>query len=121
MARILIVDDEYAVVNFLSRAIMGAGHTLDSAKNGQHGLERAKAERPDLIIMDLSMPKLNGWDATRKLKADPDTAGIPIIALTSAVTSTDRDEAYSAGCDAFETKPVDLSRLLGRITELTSR
>ncbi|MSO97201.1 MAG: response regulator [Rhodospirillaceae bacterium] len=118
MARILIVEDEKSVAAFLQRALKDAGHTVAVAKDGKDGVAQAKASPPQLVIMDLSMPKLNGWDATRQLKADATAASIPVLALTSAMTATDRDEAYQAGCDAFETKPVDLPRLLARIAEL---
>ena len=119
MAEILIVEDEKSVVAFLTRALTDAGYTVSAAKNGSEGVARARLTRPQLILMDMSMPKLNGWEATRQLKADPATSAIPVLALTSAMTAADKDEAYEAGCDGFETKPVDLPRLLGRIKELT--
>jgi CheY-like chemotaxis protein len=120
MADILIVEDEKSVVAFLTRALTDAGHTVSSAKNGSEGVARARLARPQLVIMDMSMPKLNGWEATRQLKADPATAAIPVLALTSAVTAADKDEAYDAGCGGFESKPVDLPRLLDRIKDLTA-
>jgi two-component system cell cycle response regulator DivK len=118
MARILIVEDEVSVVAFLTRLLSPEGHEIVVAKDGVDGVKKASSDKPDLIIMDLSLPKMNGWDATRKLKADAATKAIPVLALTSAATSADRDEAYQAGCDAYETKPIDLDRLKARITEL---
>jgi two-component system cell cycle response regulator DivK len=118
MARILIVEDEVSVAAFLTRLLSPEGHEVEIARNGLEGVKKAMSDKPDLIIMDLSLPKLNGWDATRKLKADATTRAIPVLALTSAATAADRDEAYQAGCDAYETKPIDLERLKARITEL---
>lgn len=120
MAHILIVEDEKSVATFLDRTLTAAGHTTTLAKDGADGLIKAKSGPINLVIMDLSMPKMNGWDATRALKADAATWQIPVLALTSAGTSADRDEAYQAGCDAFETKPVDIPRLLERVSELTA-
>ncbi len=118
MAEILIVEDEPSVVAFLERALTGAGYSVSSARNGTEGIARARLTRPNLVIMDMSMPKLDGWAATRALKADPITQHIPVMALTSAISAGDRDAAYEAGCDGYETKPIDLARLLERVKEL---
>jgi two-component system cell cycle response regulator DivK len=119
MATILIVEDEPFTVELLTRALEQAGHKVSSAANGVDGVAKVKKARPDLVIMDMSMPKMNGWEATRLLKGDAATRDIPVLALTSAVTAEDRDEAYTAGCDAYVTKPVHMARLLERVEELT--
>ena len=119
MATILIVEDEKSIIALLTRVLSQAGHVVTSAANGAEGILKIQREAPDLVIMDMSMPRLNGWDATRLLKASPATRHIPILALTSAITAEDRMEAYRAGCDAYETKPIDLKRLVTRVADLT--
>jgi CheY-like chemotaxis protein len=119
MAAILIVEDERFSVALLKEALQRAGHKVMFAKNGTDGVARTKKDLPDLVIMDMNMPEMNGWEAIRQIKSNTSTRKIPIIALTSAVTAEDRDEAYSAGCDAYEAKPVDMPRMLTRIKELT--
>jgi len=99
----------------LSRRLERRGFTILLAVDGVEGVARAKADAPDLILMDMSLPVLDGWDATRQLKADPATAGIPIIALTAHAMTSDEHKAREAGCDDFDTKPVELPRLLGKI------
>jgi CheY-like chemotaxis protein len=119
MASILLVEDEASTVMIISSALSKAGHTVVAAASGGEGLQKAKASSPQLIIMDMSMPGMSGFEAIRKLKAEPSLQAIPVLALTSAITAADRDEAYEAGCDAFESKPVDFTRLLARVKELT--
>jgi len=119
MVSILLVEDEASTVMLISKALTKAGHTVAAAPSGEEGLAKAKTAKPDLVIMDMSMPGMSGFEAIRRLKADAATRAIPVLALTSAVTAGDRDEAYDAGCDAFEPKPIDISRLLARVSELT--
>jgi CheY-like chemotaxis protein len=113
--RILYVEDDddsvYAVKNRLERA----GHTILVARDGEQGIMMARAEKPDLVLMDLSLPLLDGWEATRRLKAEPETSGIPVIALSAHAMHGDHDKALGAGCDDFDTKPVSFARLLAKI------
>ncbi len=101
--------------DMLSRRLTRKGYDVLVAQDGAEGIDVARAELPDLIIMDLSLPRIDGWEATRRLKADAATGDIPVIALTAHAMSTDRDKALAAGCDDFDTKPVDFARLLGKI------
>ena len=119
--KILYVEDNDDNVYVVRGRFTRAGHTVLVAGDGQQGLEIAMAERPDLVLMDLSLPVLDGWEATRRLKADPATAAIPVIALTSHAMTEDRQRAFEAGCDDFDTKPIDLPRLLGKIDALLRR
>lgn len=120
MVSILLVEDEKSTVALLTRSLTKAGHTVTAAETGEDGLIKAKATPPpQLILMDMGLPGISGFEAIRKLKADPATKTIPILALTGAVTSGDRDEAYEAGCDAYATKPIDLALLAARVKELT--
>lgn len=121
MARILLVEDNEMNRDMLSRRLMRKGFEVDMAVDGRQGVDLAKALKPDLILMDLSLPVMDGWDATRALKADPGTRGIPVIALTAHAMSSDRDRAFEAGCDDFDTKPVEWARLLGKMDALLSR
>lgn len=118
MARILMVEDDEFTAALVTRILKDGGHSVMHAVDGLQGIVKARDERPDLIVMDLGLPSMNGWDATRALKADPKTNQIPILALTANLTSDDREEAYNAGCDAFQTKPVPADVLLARIGEL---
>ena len=118
MARILLVEDNELNRDMLSRRLERRGHVVLVAVDGAAGVAAAHAERPDLILMDMSLPVLDGWEATRRLKADADTRAIPVIALTAHAMSGDREQAMAAGCDDFDTKPVDLPRLLGKIDAL---
>jgi CheY-like chemotaxis protein len=118
MATILLVEDEKSTVLLLKSAMTKAGHAVTAAESGADALAKVSASRFDLIIMDMSMPGMSGFEAIRKLKSNPETRAIPILALTGAITAGDRDEAYDAGCDAFENKPIDIARLLARVTEL---
>ncbi len=118
MTTVLIVEDEAFTIEILSAILKRRGHDVLVANNGAEGVANARKNKPDLVIMDMSMPGMNGWEAIRQLKGAADTKAIPIIALTSMTTAEDRDEAYSAGCDAYEAKPIDVQRLEERIKEL---
>ena len=102
----------------LSRRLARKGYQVAVAEDGQLGVEMASSETPDLILMDMSLPVMNGWAATRALKTDPETQQIPVIALTAHVMAGDREKGIEAGCDDFDTKPVELPRLLGKIEAL---
>ena len=119
--KILYVEDNddniYVVKNRLGRA----GFTVMAAMDGSQGVAMAAEQHPDLILMDLSLPVLDGWEATRRIKAASATKHIPVIALTAHAMSGDREKALAAGCDDFDTKPIDLSRLLGKIRALLSQ
>jgi len=121
MPRLLLIEDNEANRDMLSRRLQRRGYEVIEAIDGQQGIERARTAAPDLILMDMSLPVLDGWEATRALKTDPKTAPIPIIALTAHAMATDREQALSAGCDDYDTKPVDLPRLLGKIETLLGR
>jgi CheY-like chemotaxis protein len=118
MAKILIVEDNELNRDMLSRRLERRGYTVAVAVDGAQGVEKAHTEAPDLILMDMSLPVIDGWEASRKLRADPATAAIPIIALTAHAMTSDRDMALKAGCNDYDTKPVDLPRLLGKIEGL---
>lgn len=118
MAKILVVEDDTFTASVVERVLTTGGHSAIRAKDGLEGVALTLSERPELIIMDLGLPSMNGWDATRALKSDPKTKTIPILALTANLTADDREEAYNAGCDAFQTKPVAAEALLARISEL---
>jgi CheY-like chemotaxis protein len=118
VARILIVEDNELNRDMLSRRLIRRGYQVDLAENGQLGVDLATELKPDLVLMDMSLPVMDGWEATRCLKAAPDTAGIPIIALTAHAMAADRDRAMEAGCDDYDSKPVDLPRLLEKIAKL---
>lgn len=113
--RILYVEDNDDNIYVLRNRLARAGYTVLVAKDGAEGVAMAGAELPDLIIMDLTLPVIDGWEATRQLKAAPGTKHIPVIALTAHAMSGDREKALQAGCDDFDTKPVDLQRLLEKI------
>jgi CheY-like chemotaxis protein len=118
MAKILLVEDNELNRDMLSRRLARKGYEVVLAEDGARGVAAAAAERPDLVLMDMSLPVLDGWEATRRLKADPGTRAIPVIALTAHAMSTDREKAKEAGCDDYDTKPVELERLLGKIERL---
>jgi CheY-like chemotaxis protein len=115
MARILLVEDNEMNMDLLSRRLLRAGYELVTATDGAQAVLKAQSEAPDVILMDLGLPVIDGWEATRLLKADPDTQTIPIIALTAHVMSGTRESALLAGCNDFDTKPIDLVRLLAKI------
>jgi len=120
MARILYVEDNDDNVYMLRRRLEKHGHQMIVAEDGAAGVAAAEREKPDLILMDLSLPVLSGWDAARRLKASDATRLIPIIALSAHALDGEREKALAAGCDDFETKPVDLARLLEKIARLGS-
>jgi two-component system, cell cycle response regulator DivK len=121
MARILLVEDNEMNRDMLSRRLERRGHSVTLALDGAEGLLKARTEAPDLILMDMSLPVIDGWEATRQLKADDNTARIPIIALTAHAMASDEQKAREAGCDDFDTKPIDLPRLLEKIAALLER
>lgn len=121
MARILLVEDNEANRDMLSRRLARQGFEIVLAVDGGEGVEKARAERPDLILMDMSLPVMNGWEATKLLKADPLTDSIPVIALTAHAMAGDREQAMEAGCDDYDTKPVELPRLLEKINGLLAK
>jgi two-component system, cell cycle response regulator DivK len=118
MKTILLVEDNEMNRDMLSRRLTRKGYGVIIAVDGEQGVALAKSEQPDLILMDMSLPLLDGWEATRQLKAGEATMAIPVIALTAHAMESDRQQAIQAGCDDFDTKPVDLERLLGKITKL---
>jgi two-component system, cell cycle response regulator DivK len=120
MPKILLVEDNEMNRDMLSRRLARKGYQVVLALDGQSGLEMTQTEVPDLVLMDMSLPVLDGWEATRRLKADPATRHIPVIALTAHAMSSDRDKALEAGCDDYDTKPVELPRLLTKIEALLS-
>ncbi len=115
MAKILLVEDNEMNRDMLERRLLRKGFQVILAANGEEGISRAAEDSPDLILMDLSLPGIDGWEATRQIKADDKTALIPIIALTAHAMTGDREKALAAGCDEYDTKPVELERLLGKI------
>lgn len=115
MAKLLLVEDHEEIWDFLSRRLKRRGHDVVLAFDGEEGLEKAHAEHPDVILLDMNLPVMDGWTAARRLKSEPDTAAIPIIALTAHAMSGDREKTLEAGCDDYHPKPVDFSRLLSQI------
>ena len=118
MAHILLVEDNELNRDMLSRRLERREHTVSIAVDGQQGVEMATQSQPDLILMDMSLPVLDGWEATRRLKAAPETQHIPIIALTAHAMAGDREKTMEAGCDDYDTKPVEFARLMGKIEAL---
>ena len=118
MPKILLVEDNEMNRDMLTRRLNRNGFEVVVAVNGQEGVELASSARPDLILMDMSLPVLDGWEATKQVKANPQTARIPVIALTAHAMASDKDKALAAGCDEFDTKPVELPRLLEKINAL---
>lgn len=118
MPKILLVEDNEMNRDMLARRLVRRGFEVVVAVDGQAGVEMARQERPDLILMDLSLPIMDGWEATRKLKADEATRHIPVVALTAHAMTGDREKALEAGCDEFDTKPVELTRLLEKVDAL---
>jgi two-component system cell cycle response regulator DivK len=115
MNSILLVEDNEMNRDMLSRRLARKGYQVITAEDGKQGVDLAMRVHPDLILMDMSLPVLDGWEATRILKRSPETKDIPIIALTAHAMAGDEEEAYQAGCDDFDTKPVVMDRLLGKI------
>lgn len=118
MPKILIVEDNEMNRDMLSRRLARHGFEIVLAVDGKQGVEAASKEMPDLILMDMSLPVMNGWEATEKVKSNPATKNIPVIALTAHAMSEDREKCIAAGCNDFDTKPVDLPRLLEKIKAL---
>lgn len=118
MATILIVEDNEMNRDMLSRRLQRRGFEVTTAVDGREGIDKARADLPDLVVMDMSLPEIDGWEATRLLKADEATQHIPIIALTAHAMPEDRAKALAAGCDEYDSKPIDINRLLEKIQHL---
>jgi CheY-like chemotaxis protein len=118
MPKILLVEDNEMNRDMLSRRLQRKGYAVVMAHDGEQGLALAKSESPDLILMDISLPKMDGWQVTSLLKSNPETKGIPVIALTAHALSTDRQKAFEIGCDDYDTKPVEFGRLSEKIEQL---
>ena len=118
MAKLLLVEDNEMNRDMLSRRLIRKGYEIVMAVDGQQGVDMAKSESPALILLDMSLPVMDGWEAARAIKGDDATKAIPIIALTAHAMSGDREKALEAGCDEYDTKPVELKRLLGKIEAL---
>ena len=121
MKKILLVEDNELNRDMLSRRLQKRGYDVVTAVDGEDGIAKAQTESPALILMDVSLPGIDGWEATRRLKSMPATRQIPIVALTAHVTPADRDKALAVGCDDFDTKPIELPRLLGKIETLLTQ
>jgi two-component system cell cycle response regulator DivK len=121
MPKILLVEDNEMNRDMLSRRLQRRGYQIVAAENGEQGLSLARAEGPDLILMDITLPEMDGWEVARLLKADETTRHIPIIALTARVLMTDQRKAFEVGCDDYDTKPVDFGRLTEKIGNLLVR
>ena len=118
MTKILLVEDNELNRDMLSRRLSRRGYEVEVAVDGAQGIEKARALTPDLILMDVGLPGIDGLEATRRLKAEPGTRAIPIVALTANAMAGDQEEALAAGCDEYDTKPVDITRLVGKIQTL---
>jgi two-component system, cell cycle response regulator DivK len=118
MTKILLVEDNEMNRDMLSRRLVRKKYEVLVAVDGKESMEMARSEAPDLILMDMSLPVMDGWEATRRLKASPETQSIPVVALTAHAMSGDREKAVEAGCDDYDTKPIELPRLLGKIEAL---
>jgi len=121
MARILLVEDNEMNRDMLSRRLARKGYEVEMAVDGRQGVDMARGGSYDLILMDMSLPEIDGWEATRQLRASTETATVPIIALTAHAMAGDREKAIEAGCDDYDVKPVELPRLLSKIETLLSR
>ncbi len=121
MPRVLVVEDNEMNRDMLSRRLQRKGYDVIIALDGEAGVAMASSDRPDIILMDMSLPVLDGWEATRRLKALSETASIPIIALTAHAMEGDRDKALQAGCDDYDVKPIDFERLLGKMQALLNK
>ena len=118
MTRVLLVEDHEEIWDFLSRRLKRRGYDVLLAFDGQEGVDKVRAERPDIVLLDMNLPVMDGWTAARAIKADPALAGIPIIALTAHAMSGDREKVLAAGCDDYHPKPVDFGRLLTQMDAL---
>jgi CheY-like chemotaxis protein len=121
MAKVLLVEDNEMNRDMLGRRLQRKGYEVCIAVDGAEGIAMAQSEMPDIILMDMSLPVVDGWEATRRLKADPRIKAIPIIALTAHAMSGDREQAIAAGCDDYDTKPIEFTRLLEKIETLLER
>ncbi len=121
MAKILLVEDNEMNRDMLSRRLQRRGYNVEMAVDGRQGVEMAKTGQYDLVLMDMSLPELDGWGATRELRAEPATRELPIIALTAHAMAGDQEKALEAGCDDYDIKPIELSRLLSKIEALLGR
>jgi CheY-like chemotaxis protein len=115
MAKILLVEDHQEIWDFLSRRLKRRGYEVVVAQDGQEGLDKTRSETPDLLLLDMNLPVIDGWSVAQTLKGDAATKGIPIIALTAHAMSGDRDKAIEAGCDDYHAKPIDFSQLVDQI------
>ena len=120
MSRILLVEDHEEIWDFLSRRLPRRGHKVVLATDGQAGVDKARSEAPEVMLLDMNLPVLDGWTVAGILKADAATRGLPIIALTAHAMSGDREKALAAGCDDYHPKPIDFSRLLAQIDALVN-
>jgi CheY-like chemotaxis protein len=118
MAKVLLVEDNEMNRDMLSRRLIRRGFQVVFAMDGQQGVDLARSEQPDIILMDMSLPVIDGWEATRRVKADDATRSVPVIGLTAHAMAGDREKAIEAGCDDYDTKPVELDRLIGKIERL---
>ena len=121
MPKILLIEDNDLNRDMLSRRLERRGYEVAIATDGSQGAEMARSAKPALILMDMSLPVMDGWELARSLKDDPETSGIPILALTAHVMAGDRERALEAGCDDYDTKPIELPRLLGKIEALLAK
>ena len=118
MTKVLVVEDNEMNRDMLSRRLTRRGFQVIFAVDGQQGVDLALSERPDIILMDMSLPVIDGWEATRRVKSDDATRGVPVIGLTAHAMAGDREKAIEAGCDDYDTKPVELERLIGKMERL---
>jgi CheY-like chemotaxis protein len=118
MAKLLLVEDNEMSRDMLSRRLARRGYEVAVAVDGAQGVEMARTERPDLVLMDLSLPVIDGWEATRRIKAGEETRHLPVIGLTAHAMASDREKALDAGCDDYDTKPIELERLLQKVEAL---
>jgi CheY-like chemotaxis protein len=118
MTKVLLVEDNEMNRDMLSRRLIRRGFEVIFAVNGQQGVDLAQSEKPDIILMDMSLPVMDGWEATRRVKSDTATRGVPVIGLTAHAMSGDREKAIEAGCDDYDTKPVEFDRLIGKMERL---
>jgi CheY-like chemotaxis protein len=118
MKKILLVEDNEMNRDMLSRRLARRGYEIVIAVDGEHGISEATRQLPDLVIMDMSLPVMDGWESTRRLKEQPETKAIPVLALTAHAMAGERDRALAAGCNDYDTKPVEFERLLGKIESL---
>ena len=118
MVKVLLIEDNEMNRDMLSRRLTKRGYSVVMAIDGQQGIDMAVSEKPDLILLDMSLPVVDGWDAAKQIKGNDASKGVPLIALTAHAMASDKERALSAGCDDFDTKPVDLPRLLGKMETL---